>query len=118
MRSKRKICGNNLRAILASKKVRRAYVLSDQFPAEDKDFNLLDRAYDPLWDTLSFKSAIEAGRTATYINSKKYSLFAMKIWLPGSLKPYKTSASFLVFPSILVCWTSKQTTPLIKVRWG
>ncbi|MFC2053438.1 sulfotransferase [Chloroflexota bacterium] len=59
------------RAILASKKVRRAYVQSDHFPAENKDFFLLEKAYDPLWDTLSWKSAIQAGRTATFKYSKQ-----------------------------------------------
>lgn len=55
----------DVRDVLSSKKTRRATVWTteryrdDQRPAKD-----LEKAYDPLWDTLSWKSAIAAGRGA------------------------------------------------------
>lgn len=49
------------RAILASKKVRRASVWTDRYPAELRPFKNFEKAYDPFWDTLSRKSAINAG---------------------------------------------------------
>lgn len=51
----------DVRAVLASKKVRRATVWTDRYPAEQRSFKNLEKAYDPLWDTLSWKSAIKAG---------------------------------------------------------
>jgi len=53
------------RSILASKKVRRADVWSERYHEHTRVSKKLEKAYDPLWDTLSWRSAIQAGRTAT-----------------------------------------------------
>jgi hypothetical protein len=53
------------RDVLASKKTRRADVwASDRYSEEQRRFKHLEKAYDPFWDALSWKSAIVAGRRA------------------------------------------------------
>ncbi|MGH9941825.1 MAG: sulfotransferase family protein [Pyrinomonadaceae bacterium] len=53
------------RDVLASKKTRRASVwASDRFAPEQRSFKHLEKAYDPLWDSLSWKSAVRAGHGA------------------------------------------------------
>lgn len=53
------------RDILASKKTRRLAVWqSDRYRSEQKPIKHLEKAYDPLWDSLSWKSAVRAGLKA------------------------------------------------------
>ncbi len=53
------------RDVLASKKTRRTSVWStDRYPAEQRPLKHLEKAFDPLWDALSWKAAIAAGRAA------------------------------------------------------
>lgn len=53
------------RDILASKKTRRETVWTSRRYAEEiRQAKHLEKAYDPLWDTLSWKSSIAAGRAA------------------------------------------------------
>jgi hypothetical protein len=53
------------RDVLASKKTRRATVWdSDRYSPEMRSFKHLEKAYDPVLDTLSWKSAIRAGQEA------------------------------------------------------
>ncbi len=53
------------RDILASKKTRRETVWStDRYGDEERAYKHLEKAYDPLWDALSWKSAVTAGRAA------------------------------------------------------
>jgi hypothetical protein len=49
------------RDVLASKKTRRADVWTERYQAKDRYFKQLEKAYDPLWDTLSWSAAIRAG---------------------------------------------------------
>jgi hypothetical protein len=49
------------RDVLASKKTRRADVSTDRYKAKERYFKKLEKAYDPLWDTLSWSAAIRAG---------------------------------------------------------
>jgi hypothetical protein len=49
------------RDILASKKSRKDTAWSDRLPAERRARRRLDQSFDPLWDSLSWKSAIRAG---------------------------------------------------------
>ena len=56
------------RAVLASKKARRASAWTNRYSPELQPRKNLEKAYDPLWDTLSWKSAINAG----YEAHKKY----------------------------------------------
>jgi len=86
------------RAILASKKARRASVQSDDFPAEYKDFNLLDRAYDPLWDTLSWKSAIQAGRNEIFKYPTKIFTIRYEDLVTGQIKTLQNICEFLDLP--------------------
>lgn len=55
------------RAVLASKKVRRAAVRTDRYPEAIRPMKNFEKAYDPFWDTMSWKSAIRAG-----VRAKKY----------------------------------------------
>ncbi len=53
------------RDILASKKTRRLDVwTSEKYAAEDRERKNLEKAFDPFWDSLSWKSAIRAGQSA------------------------------------------------------
>lgn len=53
----------DVRDILASKKTRRETVwTSDRYSAEQREEKHLEKAFDALWDTLSWKSALAAGR--------------------------------------------------------
>ncbi len=53
------------RAIVASKKMRRDVVWkTDCYDDETRAKKELEKAYDPVWDTLSWKSIIRAGRAA------------------------------------------------------
>ncbi|HNB52244.1 MAG TPA: sulfotransferase [Anaerolineales bacterium] len=52
------------RAVLASKKVRRASVWTDRYTETQRPIKNFEKAYDPLWDTISWKSAIRAGLRA------------------------------------------------------
>lgn len=53
------------RDVLASKKTRRADVWrSNRYSEQQRAFKHLEKAYDPFWDALSWKSAISAGRQA------------------------------------------------------
>lgn len=58
------------RAVLASKKTRRETALAGGFPADVLQFKRNEKAYDPLWDSLSWKAAIQAGLDA----QKRYAL--------------------------------------------
>lgn len=50
------------RDVLASKKTRRQIVwTTDRYTEEQKPFKNLEKAYDPLWDALSWKSTVRAG---------------------------------------------------------
>lgn len=53
------------RDVLSSKKTRRETVwTTDRYTAEERERKHLEKAYDPLWDTLSWKAALEAGQQA------------------------------------------------------
>lgn len=53
------------RDILASKKTRRRNIWkTDRYSSEEKPRKHLEKGYDPLWDSFSWKSAISAGRNA------------------------------------------------------
>lgn len=53
------------RDVLASKKTRRADVwTSRRYTEEQRQRKHLEKAFDPLWDALSWKSAVTAGRNA------------------------------------------------------
>ncbi|HXK39513.1 MAG TPA: sulfotransferase, partial [Candidatus Paceibacterota bacterium] len=52
------------RDVLASKKTRRASVWTDRYSAAKQRMKHLEKAYDPLWDALSWKSAVKAGELA------------------------------------------------------
>jgi omega-hydroxy-beta-dihydromenaquinone-9 sulfotransferase len=52
------------RDILASKKTRREAIWTDKYRANERPLKKRLKAYDPLWDTLSWKSAIRIGRMA------------------------------------------------------
>ena len=52
------------RDVLASKKTRRQTVWSDRHPAEQRPRKHLEKGYDPFWDSLSWKAAVSAGRSA------------------------------------------------------
>ncbi len=53
------------RDVLASKKTRRATVWTTQrYDATQRADKHLEKAYDPLWDTLSWKAALQAGQQA------------------------------------------------------
>ncbi len=55
----------DVRDVLASKKTRRKIVWStDRYTEEQKPFKNLEKAYDPMWDALSWKSTVQAGRLA------------------------------------------------------
>ena len=49
------------RDILASKKTRREEVWTERHPVAVRQRRHLEKSYDPLWDTLSWRSAIRAG---------------------------------------------------------
>jgi hypothetical protein len=49
------------RDVLASKKLRRAAVGTDRYEPERQHHQLLKTAFDPLWDSLSWKAAVRAG---------------------------------------------------------
>jgi len=51
----------DVRDVLASKKTRRQTVWTERYRPEIRPFKNLEKAYDPLWDTVSWKSAIRAG---------------------------------------------------------
>jgi len=52
------------RDILASKKTRLATVETARYLSEERPWKRLEKAYDPLWDTLSWKSCVDAGNLA------------------------------------------------------
>jgi len=54
----------DVRDVLASKKTRRQTVWTERYAPEIRGFKNLEKAYDPFWDTLSWKSAIRAGMLA------------------------------------------------------
>ena len=54
----------DVRDVIASKKTRRATVNSDRYAEDVRAFKNLEKAYDPFWDTLSWKSAIRAGQAS------------------------------------------------------
>ncbi|MCP9496178.1 MAG: sulfotransferase [Pyrinomonadaceae bacterium MAG19_C2-C3] len=63
----------DVRDVLASKKTRRRDVWeSDRHAAQEKKFKHLEKAYDPLWDALSWKSCARAGRQAAAKHSERY----------------------------------------------
>src|SRR5690606_25266583 len=50
------------RDVLASKKTRRETVwTTDRYRPEERERKHLEKAYDPLWDAISWRSAIQAG---------------------------------------------------------
>ncbi|HYZ91635.1 MAG TPA: sulfotransferase [Actinomycetota bacterium] len=53
------------RDVLASKKTRRAEVWTDRNPPEKQYRRHLEKAYDPVWDTLSWRAAVRAGHRAS-----------------------------------------------------
>lgn len=60
------------RDVLASKKTRRATVwTTDRYTPEQRLNKHLEKAYDPIWDTLSWKSAIRAGLAARRTNAEQ-----------------------------------------------
>ena len=60
------------RDVLASKKTRRATVwTTDRYTPEQRLNKRLEKAYDPIWDTLSWKSAIRAGLAARRTNAEQ-----------------------------------------------
>lgn len=53
------------RDVLASKKTRREIVWqTDRYSPEQKPLKHLEKAYDPLWDSLSWKATVRAGHSA------------------------------------------------------
>jgi hypothetical protein len=52
------------RDVLASKKTRVRTVESDRYREDVKPLKRLEKSYDPVWDTLSWRSAVRTGRDA------------------------------------------------------
>lgn len=51
------------RDVIASKKTRRQTVWTDRYKPEVRKLKHFEKGYDPLWDTLSWKSAIRSGQS-------------------------------------------------------
>jgi omega-hydroxy-beta-dihydromenaquinone-9 sulfotransferase len=61
------------RDVLASKKTRKETVwTTDRYPAEVRGRKHLQKSFDPLWDSLAWKSAIHAGSKAQRLEPGRY----------------------------------------------
>ncbi|CAN5349218.1 hypothetical protein BH18GEM1_BH18GEM1_06940 [soil metagenome] len=60
------------RDVLASKKTRRQTVWTERYTPEQQPLKHLEKAYDPIWDCLSWQSAIRAGRSGSAIAPDRF----------------------------------------------